>query len=93
MKDAAVFHCTVKGSPTLSVQWQKDERWILEDPKIERTFENNVAMLRIPACEASHSGKFTCQVTNEAGQDRCFAMLTVQGIALLHADCFLALTF
>lgn len=67
------------GSPTLSVQWQKDEDWILEDPRIERTFENNVATLRIPACEASHGGKYTCQVVNEAGQDKCFASLTVQG--------------
>uniref|UniRef100_A0A667WSQ4 Ig-like domain-containing protein n=1 Tax=Myripristis murdjan TaxID=586833 RepID=A0A667WSQ4_9TELE len=41
--DVAVFQCAVEGSPTLSVQWQKDENWILEDPEIERTFENNVA--------------------------------------------------
>ena len=76
----AEFQCVVKGSPTLSVRWQKDENWILEDPTIERTFENNVATLRIPACEATHSGKYTCQVVNEAGQDKCFATLTVQGI-------------
>ncbi|KAM7407985.1 hypothetical protein PAMA_003630 [Pampus argenteus] len=76
----AEFQCVVAGSPTLSVQWKKDENWILEDPKIERTFENNVASLMIPACEASQSGKYTCQVVNEAGQDKCFATLTVQGI-------------
>uniref|UniRef100_A0A8C4IH55 Ig-like domain-containing protein n=1 Tax=Dicentrarchus labrax TaxID=13489 RepID=A0A8C4IH55_DICLA len=74
----AEFQCIVEGSPTLSVQWQKDENWIFEDPKIERTFENNVATLRIPACEATHSGKYTCQVVNEAGQDKCVATLTVQ---------------
>lgn len=75
----AEFMCVVKGSPTLSVQWQKDDNWILEDSKIERKFENNVATLRIPVCEATHSGKYTCQVVNEAGQDKCFATLTVQG--------------
>lgn len=75
----AEFQCVVAGSPTLTIQWQKDESWILEDPKIQRTFENNVAILRIPACEATHSGKYTCQVLNEAGQDKCFATLTVQG--------------
>ncbi|KAK1875087.1 Titin [Dissostichus eleginoides] len=74
----AEFKCVVKGSPTLSVQWQKDENWILENAKIERTFENNVATLRIPACEATHGGKYTCQVVNEAGQEKCFATLTVQ---------------
>lgn len=69
----------MQGSPTLSVQWQKDENWILEDPTFERTFENNVASLRIPVCEAAHSGKYTCQVVNEAGKEKCFASVTVQG--------------
>lgn len=72
------------GSATLSVQWKKDENWILEDHKIESTFENNVATLRIPVCEATHSGKYTCQVVNEAGQDRCFATLVVQGMTLTN---------
>lgn len=75
----AEFRCVVEGSPTLSVQWQKDDNWILEDPKIERTFENNVAILKIPACEAAHGGKYSCQVVNEAGQTKCSATLTVQG--------------
>lgn len=75
----AEFRCVVEGSPTLSAQWQKDDNWILEDPKIERTFENNVAILKIPACEAAHGGKYSCQVVNEAGQTKCSASLTVQG--------------
>lgn len=78
--EVATFECVVEGSPTLSIQWQKDDNWILEDPKIEKIFQKNVATLRIPACEASHSGKYTCQVINEAGQDTCFATLTVQGM-------------
>uniref|UniRef100_A0A8C6L7C8 Ig-like domain-containing protein n=1 Tax=Nothobranchius furzeri TaxID=105023 RepID=A0A8C6L7C8_NOTFU len=61
----AEFQCAVTGSATLSVQWQKDQNWILEDPKFERTFENNVATLRIPACEVTHGGRYTCQVMNE----------------------------
>ncbi|XP_049450272.1 titin-like [Epinephelus fuscoguttatus] len=76
--DVAVFHCTVEGSLPLSVQWQKDENWIPEDPKIEKTYKNKEATLRIPACEATHGGKYTCQVVNEAGQDECFATLVVQ---------------
>ena len=77
--DVAVFCCSVDGSEPLSVQWQKDENWILEDPMIKRTFENKEAVLRILACDASHSGKYTCQVVNEAGQDKCIATLVVQG--------------
>lgn len=78
-----VFCCIVEGSLPLSVQWQKDENWIPEDPKIERTFDlNKEATLRIPACEATHSGKYTCQVVNEAGQDKCFASLIVKGTSV-----------
>lgn len=79
----AVFQCVVEGSPTLSVQWQKDDHWILEDPTIERTFENNIAILKIPMCEAVHSGKYSCQVVNEAGQTKCSASLTVQGLYII----------
>lgn len=82
----ATFQCVVMGSPSLSVQWKKDENWILVDPKTEMIFENNVATLRIPICEACHSGKYTCQVANEAGQDKCFATLMVQGVSLLDLN-------
>lgn len=77
--DVAVFRCIVEGSLPLSVQWQKDENWIPEESMIERTFENKQATLRIPACDATHSGKYTCQVVNEAGQEKCLASLIVQG--------------
>uniref|UniRef100_A0A3Q3GSG6 Ig-like domain-containing protein n=1 Tax=Labrus bergylta TaxID=56723 RepID=A0A3Q3GSG6_9LABR len=76
---AAIFCCMVEGSQPLSVQWQRDDNWIPEDPKIERTFQNNEATLRIPVCEAPHMGKYTCHVVNEAGQDKCFAKLVVLG--------------
>lgn len=77
--NVAEFQCFVKGSPPLTIQWQKDETWILEDAEIQRTFENNVATLRIPICQSNHSGRYTCQAVNEAGQEKCFATLLVQG--------------
>lgn len=86
--DVVVFRCIVEGSLPLSVQWQRDENWIPEDSKIDRKFENKEATLMIPACEATHGGKYTCQVVNEAGQDKCFATLLVQGTSE-----FLCLTF
>lgn len=76
---AAVFGCSVEGSLPLSVQWKKDGIWIPQDPKVEQMFRNKEATLRILACEATHKGKYTCQVVNEAGQDTCSATLTVQG--------------
>lgn len=76
----AELKCVVKGSAPLSVQWQKDEQWILEDPKMEKMFDGSVAILRIPVCESVHSGRYTCQAVNEAGQEKCFATLLVQGL-------------
>lgn len=46
-----------------------------------RTFGEQEATFRIPACEAMHRGNYTCQVLNEARQDKCFASL------LLFASC------
>ena len=89
----ATFQCVVKGSPPLSVQWQNNDKWILDDPTIESTLRDNVATLTIPVCEACHSGQYTCLVNNEAGQDKCFATLMVQGLSLItlhfHSACFL----
>lgn len=76
----AELKCVVKGSAPLSIQWQRDEQWILEDPKMEKIFDGSVAILRIPVCESSHSGRYTCQAVNEAGQEKCFATLLVQGL-------------
>uniref|UniRef100_A0A673ANX2 Titin n=1 Tax=Sphaeramia orbicularis TaxID=375764 RepID=A0A673ANX2_9TELE len=45
---------------------------------LSRAFHNKVASLRIPVCEAVHSGNYTCLVVNEAGQDKCFATLVVK---------------
>lgn len=42
-------------------------------------FCDQEATFRIPACEAVHRSKYTCQVLNEAGQDKCFASLDVRG--------------
>uniref|UniRef100_A0A8C2ZQB4 Titin n=1 Tax=Cyclopterus lumpus TaxID=8103 RepID=A0A8C2ZQB4_CYCLU len=82
----AVFRCSVEGSPPLSVQWQKDENWIPEDPTVERTFENKEATLRIPSCEATHGGKYTCQVVNEAGQDKCTVALTAMTVQVTRGN-------
>lgn len=81
--NVAEFQCVVKGSPPLTAQWQKDDDWILEDVNIEMKFDGNVATLRIAVSEACHSGRYTCQVINEAGQEKCFATLLVQGLSSL----------
>lgn len=83
----------VKGSAPLTVQWQKDEEWILEDPKIEKMFDGSVAILRIPVCESGHGGRYTCQAVNEAGQEKCFATLLVQGLSFLYHPIILRIVF
>lgn len=83
--DPAVFHCSVEGSAPLYVQWQKDNVGIPVGSDIERTFQDKEAILRITACDAADSGKYTCHVVNEAGESTCFATLTVQGTSTSNA--------
>lgn len=43
------------------------------------TFENNVASLYLSGIEVKHDGKYVCQAKNDAGIQRCSAVLSVKG--------------
>lgn len=72
---------TIKGSSPITVKWKKDSEILRDDdPNIKMVFGNNVATLSITAVAISHGGKYSCQAENEAGQQKCEATLTVQGL-------------
>uniref|UniRef100_A0A6I8NLS7 Ig-like domain-containing protein n=1 Tax=Ornithorhynchus anatinus TaxID=9258 RepID=A0A6I8NLS7_ORNAN len=73
------FQGTLKGSEPISVSWLKDNDEIIEDDNIKMTFENNVATLYITGIEVRHDGKYFCQAKNDAGIQRCSALLSVKG--------------
>lgn len=74
-----VFQATIKGSAPITVSWLKDNDDIVEDDNTKMTFVNNVATLMLRAIEVKHDGKYFCQAKNDAGIQRCSALLTVKG--------------
>lgn len=79
----------IKGSTPITVKWMKDSKMLRDDdPNIKMIFENGVVSLSITTVAISHGGKYSCQAENEAGQQKCEAILTVQGqIASLMQRC------
>uniref|UniRef100_A0A7N5KC64 Ig-like domain-containing protein n=1 Tax=Ailuropoda melanoleuca TaxID=9646 RepID=A0A7N5KC64_AILME len=75
----AAFQATLKGSLPITVTWLKDNEEITEDNNIRMTFENNVASLYLSGIEVKHDGKYVCQARNDAGIQRCSALLSVKG--------------
>lgn len=75
----AAFQATLKGSLPITVTWLKDNDEITEDNNIRMTFENNVASLYLSGIEVKHDGKYVCQAKNDAGIQRCSALLSVKG--------------
>lgn len=74
-----MFQATVKGSSPITISWLKDNDDIVEDENTKMTYVNNVATLMIRAIEVKHDGKYFCQAKNDAGIQRCSALLTVKG--------------
>uniref|UniRef100_A0A7M4F499 Ig-like domain-containing protein n=1 Tax=Crocodylus porosus TaxID=8502 RepID=A0A7M4F499_CROPO len=74
-----VFQAAIKGSLPITVSWLKDNDEVVEDNNVKMTFVNNVATLLIRSIELKHDGKYFCQAKNDAGIQRCSALLTVKG--------------
>ncbi|KAI4795897.1 hypothetical protein KUCAC02_029578 [Chaenocephalus aceratus] len=70
---------SLKGSAPITVKWMKDSELLRDDdPTVNMTFENSVACISFSACDIKHGGKYTCLAENEAGQQKCEAVLTIQ---------------
>lgn len=71
---------TLKGSAPITVKWMKDSELLRDDdPNAQMTFEHNVASISFSCVEIKHSGKYICLAENQAGQQKCEAIITVQG--------------
>ncbi|NXQ36801.1 TITIN protein, partial [Alaudala cheleensis] len=77
-----VFQAAIKGSLPITVSWLKDNDEVIEDSNIKMTFVNNVATLMVRSIELKHDGKYFCQAKNEAGIQRCSALLTVKDLII-----------
>ncbi|KAH0621546.1 hypothetical protein JD844_022941 [Phrynosoma platyrhinos] len=76
--EPAELQATVEGSEPISVLWLKDKGEIIrESDNLWMSYSDKVAVLQVVNAEPSNTGKYTCQIKNDAGSQECFAMLSV----------------
>lgn len=73
------LQCSLKGSEPMAVSWLKDDHELKEAEYIQITYEDKIALLHITSVHAHHAGKYTCLANNQAGSQKCSAVLTVKG--------------
>uniref|UniRef100_A0A8D2JF20 Ig-like domain-containing protein n=1 Tax=Varanus komodoensis TaxID=61221 RepID=A0A8D2JF20_VARKO len=78
--EPAELQATVEGSEPISVVWLKDKGEIIrESDNLWMSYSDKVAVLQVVNAEPTNSGKYTCQIKNDAGSQECFATLSVLG--------------
>lgn len=78
--EAVELQAVVEGFQPISVVWLKDKGEVIRESENTRiSFTDNVATLHLGSPEASNSGKYVCQIKNDAGMRECSAVLTVLG--------------
>lgn len=71
---------TIEGAEPISVTWFKEKGEIVrESDNIWISYSENIATLQISRAESANTGKYTCQIKNDAGTQECFATLSVLG--------------
>lgn len=83
-----VLECRVSGSAPISVGWFHDGNEISSGPKCQASFSENVCTLKLGSLEPLDTGTYMCVATNQAGSDKCSAVLTVQGQCTKISSCF-----
>ncbi len=74
------LQCVLKGSLPMNVSWMKDDHEIKESEDFQISFENQTAVVYIFSVQLKHGGKYTCHAQNEAGSQKCTAVLAVKGV-------------
>ncbi|XP_055331451.1 twitchin-like isoform X3 [Paramacrobiotus metropolitanus] len=75
----AEFTCKVKGNPTPTVTWYKDDKAVEPSQDFIITFDGTTATFKIADCLPEDTGKISCVIKNEHGEESCSALLTVKG--------------
>lgn len=76
---SARLQCSVKGSPELHIHWFWDERELSDGEKYKLSFKNGVAILEIVNLVVADSGRYSCEVSNNAGSESCSTLVAVKG--------------
>ncbi|XP_053206028.1 cell adhesion molecule DSCAML1-like isoform X2 [Panonychus citri] len=74
------FACqSLTGSPPFTINWFKDGQSIRESNTIRIRTDEESSMLSISAISSSHSGNYSCKISNRFGSDSFTSELTVEG--------------
>ncbi|KAF3843797.1 hypothetical protein F7725_002646 [Dissostichus mawsoni] len=79
------FKCTFKGTPPFTVKWFKDDSELMTGPSCFTGLEGLSCFMELYKVGVTHSGAYSCQVSNDAGSVRCSADLTVKGWPLSNS--------
>uniref|UniRef100_A0A1A8MRQ1 Roundabout homolog 3 n=1 Tax=Nothobranchius pienaari TaxID=704102 RepID=A0A1A8MRQ1_9TELE len=74
----AHFHCHIIGTPTPSIQWEKDGQRILGKAGRTSFLENGT--LQITSLQETDSGVYTCLASSSSGETSWSGVLTVKGL-------------
>ncbi|XP_053206702.1 cell adhesion molecule DSCAML1-like [Panonychus citri] len=74
------FYCqSLSGSSPLHVTWFKDDKEIHDSSFIRIKSNEDPSVLIIETIQSSHSGNYTCRMSNKLGYDSYTTELLVQG--------------
>ena len=79
----ARLQCSVKGSPELHIHWFWNDRELNDGEKYKLSFKNGVAILEILNLVVADSGRYSCEVSNNAGSESCSTLVSVKGSSLV----------
>lgn len=78
------FTCqSLTGSTPLQINWLKDDKQIEDLPAIKVLTNGEVSTLIIDTIQSTHSGNYTCRITNRYGHDSQSTQLLVEGKLLI----------
>lgn len=73
------FKSAFKGTPPFTVKWFKDDTELICGPSCFTGLEGLSCFLDLFAIGISHSGTYSCQISNDAGTAKCTTTLLVKG--------------